>query len=197
MQASRRSRSEQDAVRLFRERESVDRPPSLLPPALGCSDTLCGERPPTSVGGCDRIEAATAAPSHLARSGLASALSLFVTALTPPRARALLRPRPPPPSLALGRARPRVNFRSFPDSDTSPMRIDAAAAAPQPHRDAGSFKDKGSKRQSIHKARWLLATYEDFSSALYITQHISLSCYYSCMGKEGLTQGTSLVIRSL
>ena len=102
----KQDRSEQDAVRLFRERESV-----RGSPALGCSS--CSRAEATSLGGCcDRIEAA--APALLARSGLLTsalspALALFVTALTPP---------PPRPPLALTQRRPRsvVHVRLLPRS---------------------------------------------------------------------------------
>ena len=60
-----------------RERGS---PSPTLPPALGCSDTLCGERPPTSEAVIE-LRPPPPPPPHLARSGLTSALSLalFVT----------------------------------------------------------------------------------------------------------------------
>ena len=152
----KQDRSEQDAVRLFRERESV-----RGSPALGCSS--CSRAEATSLGGCcDRIEAAAAAlppslpprsirPPHFGSLSRSRSLRYGVNAAaaaaaarshsTPP---ALPRPRPSPPSLALGRARPpRVNFRSF--SDASPMRIDDALAGM-----LDRSKIKGSMRLSIH-----------------------------------------------
>ena len=138
MRACRRRRSRTRFVCFASERAWIALPPSLLPPALGCSDTLCGERPPTSVGGCDRIEAATAAPSHLARSGLASALSLFVTALTPPRARALLRPRPPPSRSRSDALAPVSTFGRSP----TPTRRRCESTLPPPRRNLTGMLDR-------------------------------------------------------
>ena len=141
----KQDRSEQDAVRLFRERESV-----RGSPALGCSS--CSRAEATSLGGCcDRIEAAAPAPSlpptsirpHFGSLSRSRSLRYGVNAAAAAAARshstppALPRPRPSPPSLALGRARPP------PCQLSVVLRRVADANRRRPRRDAGSFKDKG------------------------------------------------------